>query len=75
MTGPVDPWDIHPKHSWLRGAFPTQPVEYDEQVGRIVLNRLRDRFAELRTDAAAPPTFLTPPDFTGVWTLPLRARR
>ncbi|WP_165986543.1 cytochrome P450 [Streptomyces sp. YIM 98790] len=43
--------------------------------GRVALEILLDRFAELRTDPEDPPTFLTPPDFTGVWTLPLRVRR
>ncbi|MFH8470698.1 cytochrome P450 [Streptomyces sp. NPDC017991] len=40
--------------------------------GRVALNILLDRFPRLRTDPADRPTFLTPPDFTGVWTLPLR---
>ncbi|CAM5563168.1 cytochrome P450 [Streptomyces aurantiogriseus] len=43
--------------------------------GRIALGILLDRFAELRTDPADRPTFLTPPDFTGVWSLPLRVNR
>ncbi|TDD92607.1 cytochrome P450 [Actinomadura rubrisoli] len=43
--------------------------------GRVALNILFDRFPELRTDPEKPPTFLTPPDFTGVWSLPLQASR
>jgi cytochrome P450 len=43
--------------------------------GRVALNILLDRFAEMRTDPENPPTFLKPPDFTGVWTLPLRVSR
>jgi cytochrome P450 len=39
--------------------------------GRVALNILLDRFPGLRTDPDNPPTFLSPPDFTGVWTLPL----
>ncbi|MFD9895427.1 cytochrome P450 [Amycolatopsis sp. NPDC059027] len=42
--------------------------------GRIVLNLLLDRFAELRTDPANPPAFVSSPDFTGVRTLPVLTR-
>ncbi|NGO69520.1 cytochrome P450 [Streptomyces boncukensis] len=40
--------------------------------GRVALDILFDRYPELRTDPDNPPSFLTPPDFTGVWSLPLR---
>lgn len=40
--------------------------------GRVALNILLDRYPKLRVDPDDKPTFLTPPDFTGVWTLPLR---
>ncbi|WP_221351122.1 cytochrome P450 [Streptomyces beigongshangae] len=43
--------------------------------GRVALNILLDRFTELRVDHDRAPEFLTSPDFTGVWTLPLRVRR
>ncbi|RNF77732.1 cytochrome P450 [Streptomyces botrytidirepellens] len=43
--------------------------------GRVALNILLERFAELRVDHDRAPEFLTSPDFTGVWTLPLRTRR
>ncbi|WP_310726179.1 cytochrome P450 [Streptomyces sp. N2A] len=43
--------------------------------GRVALSILLDRFAELRVDHDRAPEFLTSPDFTGVWTLPLRTRR
>jgi hypothetical protein len=39
--------------------------------GRIVLNILLDRYPELCTDPANPPTFLRAWDMTGVSTLPL----
>ncbi|MVO86202.1 cytochrome P450 [Streptomyces sp. p1417] len=43
--------------------------------GRVALNILLDRFTEVRVDHERTPRFLTSPDFTGVWTLPLRTRR
>jgi cytochrome P450 len=39
--------------------------------GRIVLNILLDRYPELRTNPAAPPTFLRAWDMAGVSSLPL----
>lgn len=32
MTSPVDQWDIHPGHFWLRGKHPEKSVEYDEEL-------------------------------------------
>lgn len=39
--------------------------------GRVALNALLDRFADIRVDPADPPTFMTSPNMTGVSTLPL----
>ncbi|MFE9427016.1 cytochrome P450 [Kitasatospora sp. NPDC006697] len=32
MNGPIDKWDMHPKHFWLRGEQPEQKVQYDEEI-------------------------------------------
>lgn len=41
--------------------------------GRVALNLLLDRYADLRVDPASPPVFLAPPTMTGVSALPLVA--
>ncbi|WP_409180682.1 cytochrome P450 [Amycolatopsis sp. VS8301801F10] len=40
--------------------------------GRIAMNALFDRFPELGVDPDGVPEMIPSPDFTGVWTLPLR---
>ncbi|MCX5581994.1 cytochrome P450 [Streptomyces erythrochromogenes] len=40
--------------------------------GRVAMNILFDRFPRLRVDPDDKPTFLTSPEFTGVWRLPIR---
>ncbi|MEW2529330.1 cytochrome P450 [Streptomyces sp. NPDC047071] len=42
--------------------------------GRVTLNMLLDRYAELRTDPDKPPTFMQAPDTMGVSSLPIRVR-
>ncbi|WP_053685059.1 cytochrome P450 [Streptomyces sp. WM4235] len=32
MTSPVDTWDMHPGHFWLRGQRPEKLVDYDEEL-------------------------------------------
>jgi cytochrome P450 len=40
--------------------------------GRVAMNILFDRFPALRVDPDDRPAFLTSPEFTGVWRLPVR---
>ena len=63
--------DPNPHIAFGRGVHFCLGAPLARLEGRIVLNILLDRYRELRTDPANPPTFLRAWDMTGVSTLPL----